>query len=262
MLLSADLSMEAAEKESHVFVKIETNYGTMKVMLYNETPQHRDNFVRLVKEKFYDGVLFHRVISDFMIQAGDPDSRGAASDVHLGSGGTGYTIPAEIVFPKYYHKRGALAAARTGDFVNPERRSSGSQFYIVEGKPCTDADLDTLETSVNATMQQTLFKKLFEEQKSQIAEGLDSAEYNLQLRVAYNKARQLSLAMPPFRYTDTQRREYKMFGGTPHLDNQYTVFGELVEGFSVLEAIAEVETNGADRPLSDVVILSTKIVKK
>lgn len=263
MVLSSNITMDALEKETHIFVKIQTNYGTMKVMLYNETPQHRDNFVRLVKEKFYEGTLFHRVIEGFMIQGGDPISRDSEADSLLGTGGPGYTIPAEIIFPKYYHKRGALAAARTADFINPSRESSGSQFYIVEGRMCTDADLDTLETRLNSDVQQLLFKNIFEEQKSQIErEGLDSVAYNVRVRMAYNKARQLVMETPPFRYTDSQRREYKMFGGAPHLDNQYTVFGELVDGFSVLESIANVETNDQDRPLTDVIIINTKIVKK
>lgn len=253
----------ATEKESNTFVKIETNYGTLKVKLYNETPLHRDNFIKLVKEHFFDSLLFHRVISDFMIQAGDPNSKNAPMEMHLGSGSVGYTIPAEIIFPKFYHKRGALAAARTGDFVNPDRASSGSQFYIVEGRPCTDDDLDLLEQNINKNLQQTLLNKLFSERKSQlIAQNLDSIEYNVQLRKAYDEARQETMNRLVFHYTDTQRREYKMFGGTPHLDSQYTVFGELVEGFSVLEAISNVETNKDDRPLNDVIIISTKIVKK
>jgi len=257
------LNSSAKEKESNTFVKIETNYGTLKVKLYNETPLHRDNFIKLVKEHFFDSLLFHRVISDFMIQAGDPDSKNAPKEMHLGSGGVGYTIPAEIVFPKFYHKRGALAAARTGDFVNPNRESSGSQFYIVEGRPCTDEDLNVLEQNINKTLQQTLFNNLFSERKSQlVAQNLDSVEYNTQLRKIYNEVRQETMNRSVFRYTDTQRREYKMFGGTPHLDSQYTVFGELVEGFSVLETISSVETNKDDRPLKDVVIISTKIVKK
>lgn len=253
----------AKEKVSNTFVKIETNYGTLKVMLYNETPLHRDNFIKLVNEHFFDSLLFHRVIPNFMIQAGDPDSKKALPETHLGAGGVGYTIPAEIVFPKYYHKRGALAAARTGDFVNPNRESSGSQFYIVEGHSYSDEDLDALEHTLNSSLQQALFNRLFSERKTQLKTmALDSVEYNARLREIYNEVKKETTATSLFRYTDSQRREYKMFGGAPHLDSQYTVFGELVEGFSVLEAISKVETNADDRPLTDVVIISTKIVKK
>jgi cyclophilin family peptidyl-prolyl cis-trans isomerase len=258
-----NMGINTLAKEKNTFVKIETNYGTLKVMLYDETPLHRDNFLKLVKENFFDSLLFHRVIPNFMIQAGDPTSKNASIDTHLGAGGVGYTIPAEIIFPKYYHKRGALAAARTGDFVNPNRESSGSQFYIVEGRPCTDDDLDILEQNINKTMQQTLFNKMFAEKKAELlALDLDSSAYNMELRKIYNELRQEVTAVSEFRYTDAQRREYKMFGGTPHLDGQYTVFGELVEGFSVLETISKVETNKEDRPLENVVIINTKIVKK
>lgn len=250
-------------QEDRILVRLETNYGKMKLALYNETPHHRDNFKKLVEEGFYNGLLFHRVIEGFMIQGGDPQSRGAAMDVHLGSGDVGYRLGAEVVFPKYYHKRGALAAARMADVVNPERESSGCQFYIVGGRQCTDVDLDSIEQSINVELQQQLFKKLFEERKQQIAHlKNDTAAYNVELRKEYAACRQLAKEWPQFHYNDSQRREYKMFGGAPHLDAQYTVFGELVEGFGVLDEILKVSTNGADRPLDDVVIISAKIVKR
>ena len=212
----------AAKPQRPKMVKIETTLGTIKVMLYDETPQHRDNFLKLVKEEFYEGVLFHRVIKDFMIQAGDPESKTADSLAQLGAGGLGYTVPAEIEFPKFYHKRGALAAARQGDMVNPERKSSSCQFYIVQGKTFTDAELDQME------------KRL---------------QYQLRMK-------------EPFKYTEEQRIAYKTFGGTPHLDGQYTVFGEVVEGFDVLQKISEVKTGRADRPREDIKILKVKVCKK
>lgn len=211
----------AAKPQRPKMVKIETTLGTIKVMLYDETPQHRDNFLKLVKDEFYEGVLFHRVIKDFMIQAGDPESKTADSLAHLGAGGLGYTVPAEIEFPKFYHKRGALAAARQGDMVNPERKSSSCQFYIVQGKTFTDAELDQMEMRL---------------------------QYQLRMK-------------EPFKYTEEQRIAYKTFGGTPHLDGQYTVFGEVVEGFDVLQKISEVKTGKADRPKEDIKILKVKVVK-
>ena len=139
------LSLFAARPQRPKMVKIETTLGVIKVMLYDETPQHRDNFLKLVEDGFYEGTLFHRVIKDFMIQAGDPESVNADSLTQLGAGGVGYTIPAEIVFPQLYHKRGVLAAARQGDMVNPERKSSGCQFYIVQGKTFSDEELDQMQ---------------------------------------------------------------------------------------------------------------------
>lgn len=195
-----------------VKVKIETTAGNMTVMLYDETPVHRDNFVKLAESGFYEGLLFHRVISTFMIQGGDPQSKDAPSGKTLGNGGPGYTLPAEIV-PKYFHKKGALAAARTGDAGNPQRRSSGSQFYIVQGKKYTDMQLDSME------------KQLFTE------------------------------------FTKEQRDTYAEVGGVPHLDAQYTVFGEVTEGLNIVDQIASVETGKNDRPKEDVKIIKMTVIK-
>ena len=184
--------------------KITTKFGTMTGILYNETPIHRDNFIKLVSEEFYDGLLFHRVISGFMIQGGDPESKTAAAKATLGNGGPGYTLHAEIK-PEFIHKKGALAAARTPDFMNPERESSGSQFYIVQGKPVKQEELDNFA-----------------------AQGKP--------------------------YTETQMAIYKKTGGTPFLDFEYTVFGEIIEGLDVLDAIAAVPTDSQDRPLENVVM--------
>lgn len=219
VLLSAAAFAQPAAKP--VFVEIETTLGRMKVRLYDETPQHRDNFVKLVRSGFYDGLLFHRVIKDFMAQGGDPNSRDCGPTAHLGTGGLDYTVPTEIGFPKLYHKRGALAAARLGDAANPERASSACQFYLVQGKKYSDADLDDIERHINRT-----------------------------LRTA-----------APFKYNEEQRRQYKMFGGTPHLDGQYTVFGEMVEGFAVLDKLCAVATGESDRPVQDVRIVRMRVVR-
>ena len=200
------------QEPSNIHVKIETTMGDITVKLYDETPQHRDNFLSLIEEDFYEGVLFHRVIDHFMIQAGDPMSRDAVPGEPLGSGGPGYTIPAEIV-PGIYHQKGALAAARQGDQVNPERESSGSQFYIVQGRVFSEEGL------------------------SRMAE-----ERDLDLN-------------------EEQREIYTTTGGTPHLDNAYTVFGQVVEGLEIVERIAAMETDDRDRPIEDVSIVRMEVIE-
>ncbi len=193
-------------------VKIETKYGDIVVRLYDETPLHRDNFVKLVKEGYYNGTLFHRVIKNFMIQGGDPQSKGAPADKLLGGGDLGYTLPAEFR-SGLYHKRGALAAAREGDDINPERRSSACQFYIVWGQTFTEGEL-----------------------------------YDLTSRV------EMQAGMNPgsMRMNEEQVKTYTTIGGSPHLDKQYTVFGEVEEGLEVVEKIQAVATGRANRPLEDI----------
>ncbi|OQX76640.1 MAG: hypothetical protein B6D64_09515 [Bacteroidetes bacterium 4484_276] len=191
-------------------VKLSTRYGDMVLILYDETPKHRDNFIKLVNEGFYNGTLFHRVIKDFMIQGGDPDSKNAKPGQRLGTGGPGYTIEAEF-HPGFYHKKGALAAARQGDQVNPEKRSSGSQFYIVQGKKTSAAELNNLAQRTGAI------------------------------------------------YTPEQINVYQEIGGTPFLDTQYTVFGEVIDGMEVIDKIASVNTGASNRPAEDVKITLTLI---
>ena len=184
-------------------IEIVTDYGTMVVQLSDATPLHRDNFIKLAEEGYYDSLLFHRVIDGFMIQGGDPNSKNAAPGAPLGMGGPGYQVPAEFV-DDLVHVKGAIAAARTGDNVNPEKKSSGSQFYIVHGNPVEDGMLDMIE----------------------MRKG--------------------------FKYTDEQRAAYKELGGTPFLDRDYTVFGRVVSGLEVIDAIARVQKDQRDRPLKDV----------
>lgn len=190
-------------------VKISTPFGDMIAVLYDDCPEHKANFLKLANEGFYDDLLFHRVIKDFMVQGGDPNSRGAAPGARLGNGGPGYTIPAEFN-PAYVHKKGALSAARQGDQVNPEKRSSGSQFYVVQGTVQPPAGLTRFEQSISTSTGQK------------------------------------------FAYTPEQVKTYEELGGTPFLDMNYTVFGEIVEGLEIIDQIAAVKTAPGDRPVEDV----------
>lgn len=244
-------------------VVLTTSFGDIVVALYNETPQHRDNFIKLVQNGTYDGVLFHRVIKDFMVQTGDPDSKTAASDSQLGAGGPGYDLPAEIVYPKFFHKRGVLAAARESDQVNPERKSSGSQFYIVTGRRFSEYQLEAmserLATQTKAKIFQALALERLDELNSLLAQGDTLAvtaietELKRQTEEIYGKN--------PVQFTQEQIQAYSTIGGSPHLDGQYTVFGEVVSGMDVVDKIQNVTTGAHDRPVDDVKIISARIVE-
>lgn len=205
VLLVATAPLDDKKRE---MVVLATPYGEMTILLYDETPLHRENFLKLVEASFYDDLLFHRVISGFMVQGGDPDSKGAPANKPLGMGGPGYTIPAEIK-PEFIHKKGALAAARQGDQSNPEKASSGSQFYIVHGASVKTEQL----------------------RKSKVS------------------------------YTEEQLAAYAELGGAPHLDAAYTVFGEVIEGLSVVDSIAAQPTGRGNRPVTDIP-MTMKIVRK
>ena len=243
-----------------VIVKISTPKGDIRVRLYDETPQHRDNFVKLVNEGFYNGTLFHRVIKGFMIQGGDPDSIGAPAGKMLGTGGPGYNVPAEIVYPQLFHKRGALAAARQSDEVNPERESSGSQFYLVYGKVYTPQELKQMEKQMSMQQEQSIFNKLVQKNRSQILElrkarnqaGLQELQDQL---IAETKKQMKELPAPKF--TPEQQETYTTVGGTPFLDNQYTVFGEVESGMEVVAEIQQCATLSADRPKEDISMTMT-----
>ena len=241
-------------------VRISTNYGDIVVKLYDETPEHRDNFLKLAREGYYDSTLFHRVIKDFMIQGGDPDSKGAPAGKRLGTGGPEYTIPAEFVYPKYYHKRGVLSAARQADQVNPERRSSGSQFYIVWGKKYSENELKQLATQLDGQRGQQIFNGLAAQHRDSIQQmyqrGDQKGLRELQNRLAAETDKILK-ETPGFTFTPEQTKDYVTVGGTPFLDNQYTVFGEVVEGLDVVEKIQSVATGSADRPKEDVIMTMT-----
>lgn len=228
--------------------------------LYDETPLHRDNFVKLVKEGYYDGTLFHRVIADFMIQGGDPDSKGAPAGKMLGTGGPGYTVPAEIK-PGLFHKRGALAAARQGDEVNPERRSSGSQFYIVWGQIYKEGQMAQMAKQMEMMQVQNAFNALARDHRDEIMqyrrERNQAALMDLQEKLV-EQATAAAAAQGPALSPEAMAT-YCTFGGTPHLDGQYTVFGEVEQGLEVVEAIQNVKTGAGDRPAEDVVMSMTLV---
>ena len=253
---------EKGKTEKMTQVKLETSLGDIVVELYNETPQHRDNFIKLVKEGYYDGVLFHRVIKDFMIQTGDGNSKNAGPDRPLGDGDPGYTIEAEFIYPKYFHKRGALAAARTGDQVNPERRSSGSQFYIVTGKIYSSDELQMMAKRMGDMQKQEIFRRLVMENKARIDE-LQNSQDNAALQALQNELIQQTeaeAAKTPFKMTDEQIDAYTSVGDTPHLDGQYTVFGEVIKGMDVVDKIQNTQTGRADRPTTDIKIIKATIL--
>ncbi|MDE5812746.1 MAG: peptidylprolyl isomerase [Muribaculaceae bacterium] len=238
---------------------IATTAGNIKIRLYDDTPLHRDNFLKLAKEGYYDGVLFHRVINDFMVQTGDPDSKEAPQGTMLGSGGPGYTIPAEIVYPKHYHKYGALAAARTGDEMNPERKSSGSQFYIVTGRKYSPQQLSRMEEMSVQKQLQSYFMEL-QRQNMDTIRQLRLAKDSVGLEnLRQELIKQTEANVKPVMMTEEQVRDYSEIGGTPHLDGQYTVFGEVLEGMDTVEKIQKAETDGRDRPTEDIRIISIKI---
>jgi peptidyl-prolyl cis-trans isomerase B (cyclophilin B) len=242
-----------------VQVLIKTNKGDIKLKLYDETPLHRDNFIKLINSGFYEGISFHRVIKDFMIQAGDPQTR---SDFkNLPDSLTNYTIPAEFD-KKFYHKKGALAAARQGNDVNPYMRSSGTQFYIVQGTKYTDAELDAAEQRINSQIRQGKFNIIVRETSDSLkSAGKTFTDSEIQ-ELASGKMFKYLTTTPEFRFTPEERETYKTLGGTPRLDGTYTVFGEVTEGIDIVDLIAAEKTDSHDKPLTNIIILKTKIVGK
>ena len=252
---------ENMEKETKL--KIETSAGDITVKLYNETPKHRDNFIKLVKDGTYEGTLFHRVIKDFMIQAGDPESKKAPKGKVLGAGDVGYTVPAEFVYPKYFHKKGALSAARQGDEVNPDKASSGCQFYIVTGKVYNDSTLLGMEQQMNQmrlnnafnALAQKHMKEIYKMRKNNDQDGLMDLQDSLIAQAEAQVAKE-----PEFKFTPEQVKAYTTMGGTPHLDGAYTVFGEVLEGMDIVDKIQKVKTDRNDRPEEDVVIKKVTVI--
>lgn len=214
------LSVNGKRKEVRSVVRLETSAGNIRIALSDETPFHRDNFLVLAGKGFYDGTLFHRVIKDFMIQGGDPESKGAPQGKELGNGEPGYRLAPEFCLPYMYHRRGAVAMAREGDDVNPERASSGSQFYIVWGQTFKDRELQKVIKGVKEATDR-------------------EADFTVEME-----------------------HDYRTIGGTPHLDGQYTVFGEVIEGMDIVDSIQHVATDHLDRPLEDVIVRRAVVEQK
>ncbi|EDY95279.1 peptidyl-prolyl cis-trans isomerase, cyclophilin-type [Phocaeicola plebeius DSM 17135] len=251
------------ETGNETLVRLETTMGNITVKLYNETPKHRDNFIKLAKEGTYDSTLFHRVIKNFMIQAGDPQSKTATDTTTLGNGDVGYTLPAEFN-PKFFHKKGALAAARLGDEVNPNKESSGCQFYIVTGRKFSEAQMISMENQLNEARLETVFnelarkhmKEIYKMRKAGDNDGLLELQDSLEAQ-----ARGIVAKEPALKFSREQIAAYTTVGGAPHLDGAYTVFGEVTEGMDVIDKIQAVKTNRADRPETDVRILKATVIE-
>lgn len=255
LLLSVSFSCKTPVKlgKKDRIVQIDTEYGAVKIKLYDETPIHRDNFIKLAHKGFFDGTLFHRVIDGFMIQGGDPDSKGAKSGTMLGEGGPGYDLPAEF-HADLFHKKGVIAAAREGDRVNPEKKSSGSQFYIAQGKVYEADEMDTLVMKINKKRANAIFEMERDSYKEKLAMLQQEAkfdEFNVKMEEMKQRIDSLSKASTLV-LTDAMREAYSTVGGIPHLDGAYTVFGEVIEGLDIIDKIAAVETDGNDRPNKDV----------
>lgn len=261
VLLSCGSKKNKDMEETEVL--IETSMGDIKVKLYNETPKHRDNFIRLAKEGVYDQILFHRVVRDFMVQAGDPGLKPQGQSLAVDTNTYKYTIPAEIVYPRYFHKRGALAAARMGDDVNPNRESSGTQFYIVTGREFSISSLMELYSAIYQQKVEENFEELSRQHMKELylLRKKGQREQYEELKDSILKTAEESVAQnPPPVFTDWQKRAYTTVGGAPHLDGAYTVFGEVVSGIHVAEAISKVRT-AKERPLQEVVIKKVTVLE-
>lgn len=254
--------MENQQTETRVLMR--TSAGDITLKLYNKTPLHRDNFIKLANEGQYNGLLFHRVIKNFMIQGGDVTSKDAPMNKQLGAGDLGYTIPAEFNYPEYFHKKGALCAARTGDEVNPERASSASQFYIVTGKVYKDNELNQMEKQMEMQLKQSIFARLQAENRPKIMELYRSGnreELAIFRDTLIGKTElEAEKRKEEAKLSPSVREVYKSVGGVPFLDNQYTVYGEVVDGLETVEAIQNAKTNKQDRPTTNIVIKSVEIL--
>ena len=254
-----------AQNSNSTKVLIETNLGNIKVLLYNETPLHRDNFLKLVQQHYYDSLLFHRCIQNFMIQGGDPDSKYAPSDYLLGEGGPNYTVPAEFN-SSLYHKKGALAAARDSDLDNPSQASSASQFYIVQGRVFTDSLLRTNQAKRITKMR--LFNEIINrpEHKTYLEKykAFAKAKNNDSIKVIYDyfnqKVDKEFETAVLYKFTEEQIKTYSTIGGTPHLDLSYSVFGEVIEGLDIIDKIAAQKIDSNNRPLNEVRIIKMSII--
>ncbi len=253
------ISCKAPVGNENTIVSVKTTLGDIKIKLYDGTPLHRDNFIRLINTGFYDGISFHRIIKNFMVQAGDPATK-SGSRSNLPDSIKSYTIPAEF-YNQYFHKKGALAAAREGNDVNPKMRSSGTQFYIVQGVKLSDDDLNQAEQRINSNIKQTLFNNIIKETTDSVrstGKSLNDAEIQ---EIASVKMFQYLTINKDYKFSEEQRNIYKTIGGTPRLDGSYTVFGEVIEGLDIIDRMADVPTDGNDKPVNDIKIIKIKIIR-
>lgn len=243
-----------SKNQEGTIVSIKTDFGEIKVKLFDETPEHKKNFLKLVNEQFYDGLIFHRVIKDFMIQGGDPSATDVKKGIELSQTTMNYTIQAEII-PKFYHKRGVLAAARRGGPGNPEKRSSPSQFYIVQGEVYRPGELDTMETMVNKQRRDLMIRENLEKEKTnlnELKEKNDREGFNMIVARVIEKVDSVYEAEHKFVLSEEQRKDYTTIGGYPSLDGEYTIFGEVIEGMDVVDKIADAEIDPNNRPLKNI----------
>lgn len=244
-------------------VVFKTTLGNITIALYDDTPIHRDNMIKLAKEGTYNGTLFHRVISEFMIQGGDVDSKNAKPGQQLGTGDLGYTLQHEIKFPTHYHKRGAVAAARTADQVNPEKRSSSAQFYIVTGKVFSKGQIANMVQQKAYRMQQSIVNELAAPHRKELMQyrmAKDTAAFEALQDKIISEAKRI-YSKNPFEYSEEQIETYSTVGGTPHLDGDYTVYGEVIEGMDVVAKIEKVSTDYNDRPETDIKIIEVEVLE-
>jgi peptidyl-prolyl cis-trans isomerase B (cyclophilin B) len=263
LIIFAACANNADNTNKDYLITLKTTKGDISLILFDRTPQHKENFIKLAEEGFFDGVLFHRVIKDFMIQTGDPDSKDAKEEQRLGNGGPGYTIPAEFD-PDLYHVKGAIAAARQGDRQNPNKESSGSQFYIVVGKQWSKEALTVNQEKLSMYIRQLLQKEEYSGLRNEFITLQNEGNMEaLQKKVMSLKdtVEQVFDVDLDKDYPAERLKDYTTKGGTPHLDDAYTVFGKVVEGLDVVEEIAEVKTAAGDRPAEDVVIKKVKLKK-
>jgi cyclophilin family peptidyl-prolyl cis-trans isomerase len=254
------ISCDTPGGNENTTILMKTTLGDIKIILYDDTPLHRDNFIKLINSGFYDGISFHRVIKGFMIQAGDPSTRIVPVDNSADSLNT-YTIHSEFL-KHHFHKKGSLAAAREGNNVNPEMRSSGTHFYIVQGEKLSDAELNQAEQLINNNIRRALFNKYIRHfSDSAMLSGVPLSDGEVQEKASEKMFDYLTVE-GFYTIPDDQREVYKTAGGVPRLDGTYTVFGEVVSGLDVVDKIAEVETDQSDKPISDIKILKMKILKK
>ncbi len=251
------LMSSCAQEKKDAVITIKTSQGDMVAILYDETPKHKANFIKLAKEHFFDSMIFHRVISGFMIQGGDPDSKKAGAGQRLGNGGPGYTVDAEFN-PKFYHEKGALSAARQSDQVNPTKASSGSQFYVVQGSVMAPADVENLKFDQMKLM--TGLRKMFEDPANKpLLDSLNALYYSGDVPAYTKRLNELAPRIEKAtgikvtrEVSEEKKKSYTTVGGAPHLDGEYTVFGKVIKGLEVIDKIATVQRDASDRPLEDI----------